>query len=100
MVELYHGAEEALAAEQHFDKIIIQKDIPDVMDEIELDSDQLLVDVITSAGLTKSKGEARRLIKQNAVKLDGTVCCDIDHTLTAGNELVIKVGKRRFIKVK
>ena len=100
VVELYHGAEEALAAEQHFDKIIVQKDIPEVMDEIELDSDQLLVDVITSAGLTKSKGEARRLIKQNAVKLDGTVCCDIDHTLTAGNELVIKVGKRRFIKVK
>ena len=100
IVKLYHGADEAQAAEQHFDKVIVQKDIPDEMDEVELKSDQLLVDIITNAGLTKSKGEARRLIKQNAVKLDGAVCKDIDQKLHAGKESVIKVGKRRFLKVK
>jgi len=100
IVELYHGADAAQAAEQHFDKIIVQKDIPDEMDEFELNSDQLLVEVIASAGLTKSKGEARRLIKQNAVKLDGETCSDINHTLTVGEKVIIKVGKRRFIKVK
>jgi tyrosyl-tRNA synthetase len=100
IVELYHGADAAQAAEQHFDKIIVQKDIPDEMDEIELNSDQLLVEVIANAGLTKSKGEARRLIKQNAVKLDGETCSDINHTLTVGEKVIIKVGKRRFIKVK
>ena len=100
IVKLYHGAVEAQAAEQHFDKVIVQKDIPDEMDEVELKSDQLLVDIITNAGLTKSKGEARRLIKQNAVKLDSAVCKDIDQKLHAGKESVIKVGKRRFLKVK
>ena len=100
IVKLYHGADEAQAAEQHFDKVIVQKDIPDEMDEVELESDQLLVDIITNAGLTKSKGEARRLIKQNAVKLDGAVCKDINQKLHAGKESVIKVGKRRFLKVK
>ena len=100
IVKLYHGADEAQAAEQHFDKVIVQKDIPDEMGEVELESDQLLVDIITNAGLTKSKGEARRLIKQNAVKLDGAVCKDIDQKLHAGKESVIKVGKRRFLKVK
>ncbi len=100
IVKLYHGADEAQAAEQHFDKVIVQKDIPDQMDEVELESDQLLVDIITNAGLTKSKGEARRLIKQNAVKLDGAVCKDINQKLHAGKESVIKVGKRRFLKVK
>ncbi len=100
IVELYHGADAAQAAEQHFDKIIVQKDIPDEMDEFELNSDQLLVEVIANAGLTKSKGEARRLIKQNAVKLDGETCSDINHTLTVGEKVIIKVGKRRFIKVK
>jgi tyrosyl-tRNA synthetase len=100
IVELYHGADAAQAAEQHFDKIIVQKDIPDEMDEFELNSDQLLVEVIANADLTKSKGEARRLIKQNAVKLDGETCSDINHTLTVGEEIIIKVGKRRFIKVK
>ena len=100
IVKLYHGADEAQAAEQHFDKVIVQKDIPDQMDEVELESDQLLVDIITNAGLTKSKGEARRLIKQDAVKLDGAVCKDINQKLHAGKESVIKVGKRRFLKVK
>ena len=100
IVKLYHGADEAQAAEQHFDKVIVQKDIPDEMDEVELESDQLLVDIITNAGLTKSKGEARRLIKQDAVKLDGAVCKDINQKLHAGKESVIKVGKRRFLKVK
>ena len=100
IVKLYHGADEAQAAEQHFDKVIVQKDIPDEMDEVELKSDQLLLDIITNAGLTKSKGEARRLIKQNAVKLDGAVCKDINQKLHAGKESVIKVGKRRFLKVK
>ena len=100
IVKLYHGADEAQAAEQHFDKVIVQKDIPDEMDEVELESDQLLVDIVTNAGLTKSKGEARRLIKQDAVKLDGAVCKDINQKLHAGKESVIKVGKRRFLKVK
>ena len=100
IVKIYHGADEAQAAEQHFDKVIVQKDIPDEMDEVELESDQLLVDIITNAGLTKSKGEARRLIKQDAVKLDGAVCKDINQKLHAGKESVIKVGKRRFLKVK
>ena len=100
IVKIYHGADEAQAAEQHFDKVIVQKDIPDEMDGVELESDQLLVDIITNAGLTKSKGEARRLIKQNAVKLDGAVCKDINQKLHAGKESVIKVGKRRFLKVK
>ena len=100
IVKLYHGADEAQAAEQHFDKVIVQKDIPDEMDEVELKSDQLLLDIITNAGLTKSKGEARRLIKQNAVKLDSAVCKDINQKLHAGKESVIKVGKRRFLKVK
>jgi len=100
VVELYHGTDAAQKAEQHFDKIIVQKDIPDEMDEVLLEEETSLVDVIAKAGLTKSKGEARRLIKQNAVKLDGAVCNNIEHILTAGEELVIKVGKRRFIKVK
>ena len=100
LVELYHDKDTALNAEQHFYHVIVNKDIPDQINEYIIEENQLLVDVIADAGLTKSKGEARRLIKQNAVKLDGKTCIDINHTLTAGEEIVIKVGKRRFIKVK
>lgn len=99
VVELYHGADAAIEAERHFDKIIVQKDIPDEMDDVKLENDSPLVDVLANAGLTKSKSEARRLIKQNAVKLDGEECSNINHILTAGKKLVIKVGKRRFIRI-
>ncbi len=100
LVELYHDEETALNAEQHFNQVVVNKDIPNEIDEYILEENLLLVDVIADAGLTKSKGEARRLIKQNAVKLDGKTCIDINRTLTPGDEIVIKVGKRRFLKVK
>jgi tyrosyl-tRNA synthetase len=100
LVELYHDEDTALNAEQHFNQVVVNKDIPNEIDEYILEENLLLVDVIADAGLTKSKGEARRLIKQNAVKLDGKTCIDINRTLTPGDEIVIKVGKRRFLKVK
>ncbi|MCH7733076.1 MAG: tyrosine--tRNA ligase [Candidatus Marinimicrobia bacterium] len=100
LVTLYHDKDTALNAERHFDHVVVNKNIPDEIDEYILEKNQLLVDVIATAGLTKSKGEARRLIKQNAVKLDGKTCLDINHVLNQGEEKVIKVGKRRFLKVK
>ncbi len=100
LVKLYHGKEAALKAENHFDHVIVSKNIPDKIDEYILNESSLLVDIIAASGLTKSKGEARRLIKQNAVKIDGTTCVDINQMLNPGVETVIKVGKRRFLKVK
>jgi tyrosyl-tRNA synthetase len=49
--------------------------------------------------LLKSKGEARRMIKQGAVKLDGESITDIQATITPSGEQILKVGKRRFLKV-
>jgi len=47
----------------------------------------------------KSKGEARRMIKQSAVKLDGVIVDDIQATVSPKGEQILKVGKRRFLKV-
>ena len=57
------------------------------------------MNVIFDAGLLKSKGEARRMVKQGAVKLDGKPVDDIKKTLTPNGEQILKVGKRRFLKV-
>lgn len=99
VVRLYHGEKAAIEAEQYFDKIIVNKDIPDEIEALKLKKDTLLVDVLTDAGLSKSKSEARRLIMQNAVKLNGEVCNNKDQLLKTGVETIIKVGKRRFIKI-
>ncbi len=100
IVTLYHGEGAALAAEQHFDKVIVKKDMPDEMDEFVLDSDTPLITLVTEAGLTQSKGEARRMVKQGAVRINGEKVSNMNLTLFKGNEVVIKVGKRRFLRVK
>ena len=55
--------------------------------------------MIFNSGLLKSKGEARRMIKQGAVKLDGESITDIQATITPSGEQILKIGKRRFLKV-
>ena len=70
------------------------------MPEYNLQNEYLIVNVLFESGILKSKGEARRMIKQNAVRLDGNVIDDIKTTISPGGVQILKVGKRRFIKVK
>ena len=46
-----------------------------------------------------SKSEARRMIKQSAVKIDGETVTDIHHKITSSGSFILKVGKRKFLKV-
>ena len=100
IVQLYHGEDAAKEAEQYFDRVIVNKDAPDDMNQLELSIDTQLIEVVTNEGLTSSKGEARRLIKQGAIRVDDKKITDESHILLEGKEVVIKVGKRRFIKIK
>ena len=100
IVAKYYDEKASLEAENHFDKIHLKKDVPDDIPEYVLKSDTLLVDVLAEANLTSSKGEARRLIKQNAVKINKNTINDINHMLKPiADEIVLKVGKRRFLKI-
>jgi tyrosyl-tRNA synthetase len=99
VVELYYDAETAKNAENHFNTVVVGKGIPDDIPEYTLSSEDQIINVIFNAGLLKSKGEARRMIKQGAVKLDGESITDIQATITPSGEQILKVGKRRFLKV-
>ena len=99
IVELYYDKDKAIDAENYFNNITVSKGMPDVIDEYKIDEECLLVNVIVDSGLLNSKSEARRMIKQSAVRLDGEVVSDIQLTLSPGKERTLKVGKRRFLKV-
>ena len=99
IVELYYDKDKAIDAENYFNNITVSKGMPDVIDEYKIDEECLLVDIIVGSGLLNSKSEARRMIKQSAVRLDGKVVSDIQLTLSPGKERMLKVGKRRFLKV-
>ena len=99
IVEIYYSENLAKNAEETFDKIFIKKDIPEDIPEVKLDEDTLIVDVLTFYALATSKSEARRLIDQGAVKINDQKCIDRDQIIIKDESLVIKVGKRRFLKI-
>ena len=99
IIELYHDKDAAIKGEKHFDKIFIKKGIPEDIPEISLKTESLLVDLLNEHQLVQSKTEGRRLINQNAVKVNGQLCNDIQFRILPEQEYIIKVGKRRFIKI-
>ncbi len=98
-VEMYHSKEAALEAESEFDKIFIKKGIPDDIPELELNVSKIgIIDLIMEAKFATSRGEARRLITQGGVSIDGNKITDPKADITIINGNVLKVGKRKFIK--
>ena len=100
IVAIYWGADKVAAAEEHFKAIFQQGGQPEQMDERVVTGEPLLVDFLAEARLTASKGEARRLIEQNGVKVAGQVVSDVNARLVFAEEAVVQVGKRKFVRVK
>ena len=99
IVSLFHNDELAEKAEKHFNEVVVEKGVPDDIPVYSISKEDLIVNIIFNSGLLKSKGEARRMIKQGAVKLDEKRVDDIQATILPDREQILKVGKRRFLKV-
>ena len=100
LVKKYYSKEKADLAQSSFDQIFVKRDNPEDMQCRKIDSDIGLLELLTEEGLIASKGEGKRLSSQNAIKINGEVCNDINFIITPSKEeLVIKVGKRRFLRV-
>jgi tyrosyl-tRNA synthetase len=99
IVAIYHGAEAVAAAEEHFKTVFQKGALPSEMDVITITDSPLLVDFLALNRLASSKSEARRLIEQNGVKVDGAAVGDVAARLEVSSEAVVQVGKRKFVKV-
>ena len=101
IVRIYHGPEAADRAKENFEKVFSKRELPEEMPEFIANKGERikLVDLLYKHGLVPSKSEARRLIRQNAVKVENATINDINAEIVVEKELVIKVGKRRFLKV-
>jgi tyrosyl-tRNA synthetase len=96
IVTLYHGENAANDAELQFQKVFSEGGIPEDMPQAKVEKGTLLVDLIATQGLAPSKSEAKRLIQQNAVKLNERPITSIDAPAEEG---ILKVGKRKFLKI-
>lgn len=99
LVQMYHGEKKSQEAQAHFEKVIVNKENPDEMNEFKIKNETTIVDLLLDSGLAPSKGEAKRLIKQGAVKIDGIKIDDLDYQLRSNENKIIKAGKRRFLKI-
>jgi len=97
----FHSSAAALVAEENFENVFKKGGIPDDIREVvcsvseEIWLPQLLVD----ADLVKSTSDGRRMIKQNAVSIDGEKITDVNCAVSPVGKLLIRVGKRRFCRV-
>ena len=102
LVTMYHSEQAAKEAESEFDRIFVEKNAPTDIEVIELPRDNsqtTIVTLLTQTKLASSKSEARRLIEQGGVSIDGERIENINSALPAKDEFVLKVGKRRFVKI-
>ncbi len=101
IVSFYHDSNVAYTAEEEFKKIFQQHDLPDEIPVYAWLEEGLvwLPKLLHEAGLVASTSEGRRLIQQGAVKLDGEKVEDANIEIRPQEGMVIKVGKRKFIKI-
>ncbi|MBU0728174.1 MAG: tyrosine--tRNA ligase [Proteobacteria bacterium] len=98
----FYGEEEAFKAEENFDKVFKNHDLPDDIPEKKIHSEEKTIwlpRLLVDAGLADGTSEARRLIQQKAVSLDGEKVSDPEYTVETSGEVLLKVGKRRFCRV-
>jgi len=101
IIRRFHSEIEASDAQREFEKVFSQRELPDDMPVVELkwDGDELwLPHIIHTSGVSKSSSEARRLIKEGAVTVNGERVTDIEKKLRRG-EYILKIGKKRFVKI-
>jgi len=101
IVSNYHSKEAACRARDEFEKVFSKRQVPEDILEYNIDEKKPLVDIIYQSGMTKTKSEARRLILQGGVSLDGERITNYNFQLEAPKKpLLLKVGKRGFLKIK
>ncbi len=97
IVSTFYSDSEAVEAQTYFVNLFQKKDIPTEMPEIAFQPEQKLLDVLLAVGFVSSKAEARRMIEQKGVKLDGLVLNDPFAGVPSTG--VLQVGKRHFVRL-
>jgi tyrosyl-tRNA synthetase len=98
----FHSAADAQAAEDEFNRRFVKKEVPDEIPEVSIPAQTYkLADLVVASGLVATKGEAKRLIEQGGVKINGekatTAAAEVD--MAKESPLVLQVGKLKFARL-
>lgn len=99
IVELYHGAAAAEAAEQEFVRVFQERDLPSEIEELSIDAAEVwLPQLLHAAGMVSSNSEGKRMIQQGSVRVNGEKVMEENCTLQ--NDDVLQVGKRKYRRIR
>lgn len=99
ITSIFYGDEAAQAAEHAFINVFQQHTLPDEMDKVAVTQPMTLADLLILVQAARSKNEARRLIDQGGVKLDGEVIAEALKLIEVRQPMVLQVGKRKFVRL-
>lgn len=97
IVERFYDKSAAEKAKSNFEKVFSKRENPEEMPVLEVNNESML-DIIRKLNFASSNSEARRLVKQGAVSLNGEKIGDLEMSPSVG-EYIIKVGKRKFARI-
>ena len=100
--EIAHGHDAAVAAEEAANALFAgganMDNVPST--EIEIVGEMPILDFLVATGLFPSKSEARRMVEQGGIQIDGNKITDVRHVVVAADEFMVQKGKKTFLKVK
>lgn len=105
IVSIYHSPEEAEHALREFERVFSNREIPEDMPQVKLDSQMLeegkigIVKLLLNLGMASSGNEAKRLVQQGGVSVDGVKITDIGAGVAVGEGIIVKAGKLKFAHV-
>jgi len=102
IVERFHGQGAGQTAREGFEAQFAKKEVPDDVAEVSLPAEGgslWIIKALSQSGLTASNGEGIRMVKQNALSIDGEKITDKDYQLEPGGPYLIKLGKRKFLNL-
>ena len=101
IVSFFYGETEAEKAQENFIRVFRERKLPREMQEITVNvSKKSIVDLLFESKIVSSRSEAKRLITQGGVRINGEKIIDPFAELEIKNGMVLQVGKRRFFKIK
>ncbi|MBI4224859.1 MAG: tyrosine--tRNA ligase [Candidatus Sungbacteria bacterium] len=98
LVERYHGEQAAIKAREQFLAVFSKKELPEEIKEMKVNSDNI-IEILFETGFATSKGDARRLLKQGGVEVDGKRIDEKTIKIEKKNGIIFRVGKRKIAKL-
>lgn len=100
IVKIYHGESCAKQAAKEFERVFRKHELPEKIQEVPVTiKSRLIIELLIHAGLAPSRGQARRLVLENAVKIDGKVINNPMTVIDVYEGMVVQSGKRNFRRV-